>query len=113
MSARQEIADALSAVDGLTVTPYFSQNAKPGQGHVRLAQKTPDSRFPKDFVDTWQVLLPLSQDVASAEQFWESIQSAVLEALDPVMYVTQVEFADLQFDTGSVPGAVITGTREA
>jgi hypothetical protein len=112
VSAREAIAAAASTVDGITVTPYFRQVATPGQGHVRLAQSAPDSKFPRDFVDTWEVVIPLVQDIAAAEKRIDSIRNELLSALAAEMHVVSLVPTELVFDTGSVPGVVITGTRE-
>lgn len=112
-ASREAIAAAASQVETVTVTPYFRQVLQPGQGHVRLASSAPDQNFPKDYLDTWEVLIPLAQDLAAAEKYLERIKADLLAALSVEMFVTSLVPAEITFpDGGSVPGVVITGTRE-
>lgn len=90
------------------VTPYFRQVTKPGEGHVRLGQRAPDdSGF--GWIDTYEVLIPLSPDVVAAEKLQEAIQDELLERLHPVMVVQSVTPTELVFDAGSISGVVISG----
>jgi hypothetical protein len=111
MSARAELAAAASTVEGLDVVDYYRQSVRPGTGFVRLAEKTKaDNGF--GYVDTWDVVVVLPQDLVSAEKFLESVQGQLLAALDAVMYVQTLTPTQIVFDAQSVPGVVVTGARE-
>lgn len=114
MSVRQEVADAASLIDGISVTPYYRQSLKAGDGFVRLGQRGRDGSG-IGFLDTWEIWLAVSQDVASAEQWLETNLDDLLVSLGSAMYVTTVTPTELVIGTGgaSVPGVIIAGTREA
>lgn len=109
-TARLEIAAAASTVEGITVTPNYRQALTQGQGFVRLAHRDrPENGF--GWIDTWQVWVALSQDIASAEQFLEGIEDDLLDALGEAMQVNSLTPSELVIDQGSVPGLVIEGVR--
>jgi hypothetical protein len=90
------------------VTPYFRQVTKSGEGHVTRGQRVPDdSGF--GWIETYEVLIPLSPDVAAAEKLLEAIEDDLLAALHPVMVVQSVTPTELIFDNGHSSGVVISG----
>lgn len=111
MSARDDIATAAS-IDGVSVTPYYRQSMTPGQGCVRFAQAVPGSNG-FGFVNTMQVWLALSQDIATAEQWTEANLPALLDALKREWHTTSVTFIDSLPGANGVPALVIEGTRAA
>jgi hypothetical protein len=109
---RDLIATVASTVEGVNVAAYFRQTTKPGDGMVRLDRMFPDSSG-VGFMNTWQVVVMLPQDLASAERFLESIIPGLLAALDPVLALTSVTPGQLSLDTGLVPCVFIEGARGA
>jgi hypothetical protein len=111
MSVRAELAAAASSVEGLDVVEYYRQSLRPGTGFVRLAEKTAaDNGF--GYVDTWDVVVVLPQDLVAAEKFLEYCQAPLLAALEAVMFVKTLTPTQIIFDAQSVPGVVVTGARE-
>jgi hypothetical protein len=108
-ASRTAIAAAANSVSGIHCNPYFVQTTKAGDAMVRLQQIT----YPNVFggVATWQVLVLLPQDIATAERYLEEKVPALVEALGTEMTVTTVQPQQLALETGSVPCVVIEGTR--
>jgi hypothetical protein len=111
MSARDEIAEAASSVAGVDVVPYYRQSARVGDGFVRLAGKAKAANG-FGYVDTWDVLIVLPQDLVTAEKFMEQVQAPLLAALDVPMSVQSFTPTSIAFDALAVNGVVITGARE-
>ena len=109
-SVRESLADAASTVDGISVTPYFRQSTKPGDGYVRLDRTNRDSTG-FGFINVWQVLIILPGDLAGAEKFLEARVEALLEALNEEVIVISVTPQQLVLDTGTLPVVVIEGNR--
>lgn len=111
-ATRAAIAAAASTVEPVKCTPYFRQTTKPGDGMVRLErQERDDSGL--GFLATWQVLIVLPQDVATAEKWLDTNAPALVDALSEVLIVTTVEPRELAPETGGrIPVVVITGIRE-
>lgn len=108
---RNLIANAVSAVDGVNVSPYFRQTTKAGEGMVRLdRQARDDSRF---YLNTWQVLIILPQDIAAAEKYLDAKTVPLREAAREQLTVLSITPQELVLDTGKVPVVVIEGVREA
>lgn len=90
------------------VTPYFRQATKSGEGHVtRGPRNRDDSGF--GWIDTYDVLIPLSPDVAEAEKLLEALQDDLASRLNQVMVVQSLTPTELIFGSGSVSGVVISG----
>lgn len=107
---RSLIAAAASSVPGISVTPYFRQTTKPGDGMVRLERMNRDtSGF--GYMATWQVVVVLPQDLASAEKYLDEKVPALLEAISEELVVTTVTPQQLALDTGLVPVVFIEGNR--
>lgn len=108
---RQLLADAASSVDGIKVSPYFRQGTRAGDGMVRL-DRTVRAANNFGYINTWQVIVMLPQDLAAAEKYLEQHASALVEALGEVMVVASVTPQQLALDTGLVPCVFIEGNRE-
>lgn len=100
--------DPPGAPNRTNVTPYFRQATKSGEGHVTRGPRNRDSSG-FGWMDTYDVLIPLSPDVAAAEKLLEAIQDELLERLHPVMVVQSVTPTELIFDAGSSSGVVVSG----
>lgn len=87
MSAREEIAAAVNAIDGVEVFPTYRAVTSPGQGFVTWLR----TEYPNAFggEDYWGVLIAVSQDVAVAEAWIAENKAALVKALRPALVVTQ------------------------
>lgn len=111
MSVREVLAEAASTVDDVACSPYYQQLTGPGHGVVRLdGSVRDDSGF--GWIDTWQVLVFLPQDLGQAEVFAESIADPLIDALSPHMVVTSMAPTQLITDQGVVPCWLVEGARE-
>lgn len=107
---REAIAAAASSVDGVKCSPWFRQTTKPGSAHVTYGRSFRDeSGF--GFMNVWQVLVVLPQDIAAAEKWIAAKGDALLEALGEPLVVTGMSPQRLALDTDSVPCVVIEGNR--
>lgn len=113
MSAREEIAEAVSAsFTGVVCTPYYTQATNPGAAFVRLERIDFPNRF--GGVAHWNVVVVLPQDLAAAEAYLEEIIPGLLPALSPHLVVTSVAPQRMEFpDVGALPCVFINGHREA
>ncbi len=108
---RQEIATALSSVDGITAHPYFVQATEPGTALVRLDRV----EYPNPFggVAHWNIVVLLPQDLEAAEKYVEDKVPAIRVAIESLIFVTQVRPQRLDLPgVGVVPCVFITGHRE-
>lgn len=109
---RELIADAASTVAGISCTPYFRQSTKTGDGMVRLDHNDYPDRF--GGLSTWQVLVVLPQDIASAEKYLDSKIPDLVTALSEALVVRRVTPQELALDNGTrLPVVVIEGIRES
>lgn len=107
---RQAIASAVNTVEGINCTPYFRQTTKTGDAMVRLDRKRrDDSGF--GYIATWQVVVILPQDIATAEKYLDEKVDALVSALSEEVVVTTVTPQQLALDTGAVPCVFIEGNR--
>lgn len=111
---RTALAAAASTVDGVHVTAYYRQVPKTaGQGMVRLDRTT----YPDPFggITTWQVLVALPQDEATAEKWLEAHQDDLYDAVSEELMIRTVIPKELIQRVGSenvsVPVVVIEGER--
>lgn len=107
---RQAIAEAASAVGGVDVNPYFKQVTKPGSGMVRLERIDYPNRL--GGVVTWQVIVLLPKDIATAEKWLDANGSALREAVGKELLVRSMTPQQLALDSGTLPCVVIEGQRE-
>lgn len=112
MSARDELAAAVNTVAGVTCKPYPNQNLAPGQGFVRRGLRAPDaSGLPGAWLDTWEVWIALSQDIASAEKRLDELLDDLAAALRPHLHLTAITPSELVVGASSVPGVILAGVR--
>ncbi len=107
---RTLIANAASAVVGVNCTPYYRQSTKPGDAMVRLERMVRDSSG-FAYMATWQVVVILHQDLATAEKWIDSHTEALTEAVSEVLVITSLTPQQLALDTGTVPVLFIEGNR--
>lgn len=111
-NTRQILADAVNTVDAITCTPGYRQTVKAGEAMVRFAGLRRDaSGF--GYMNTWQIVLTLPQQLSASEAFVDQHLDALLEAVEPVLIVTTAEPRELVLDNaaGTVPVLVVEGTR--
>lgn len=110
MSARDEIAAAANAVAAVTVTEFYRQHSKPGNGWIRRDR----TDYPNKFggLVTWQVLIVLPQNLADAEKWIEDNQLALVTALREALIIRSAQPAELVVNSGTVPVLIIEGQRE-
>lgn len=108
---RQTLADAASTVEGVSVSPYFRQSTKPGDGMVRFDRAERDSTG-HGFIDTWWVVVMLPKDTKSAEQWIEAKTPALIGALESHLIIIRFSPQQLALDTGTTPVLIFEGKRE-
>ncbi|KHL18539.1 hypothetical protein CLV56_4005 [Mumia flava] len=111
-TVRQALATAASTVDGVDVSPYFRQTTKPGSGMVRYDRTAYPQGTNFGGLITWQVVIFLPQDQATAEKFLDEKAPLVVAALASHMRITDVITQQLALESGTVPIALIQGNRE-
>ena len=106
---RQKLAAAAS-IPGVSVAPWYRQTTKPLEGMVRLERVAYPNRL--GGINTWQVLIVLPQDIATAERWLDLKIPALAAAVGQEMTVSSIAPQELVTDGGKVPVVVITGNRE-
>lgn len=113
MGAREEIAAALSTVEGVKVSPHHRQSLKPGDGCVRFGGMVAGSNG-FGFVTTWEVWLAIPQEVKAGELWLEAKLPALITAFDGEAIVTDVTPAELALGgSNTTNGVILTGARAA
>ncbi|MFT4010871.1 MAG: hypothetical protein QM655_12615 [Nocardioidaceae bacterium] len=113
VEVREALAAAASSLDGVTCTPYYRQSTKTGDAWVHLASRAPGSTG-FGYVDTWQVVVVLPQDLVAAEKWLDVRLSELLAALEPELVITTVTPTELALPSASSVNAVlVVGAREA
>lgn len=109
---REDIAKA-ATIDGTTkVTPYYRQSTKVGDGFVQLLElNRGDNGF--GFMATWQIVIFVAQDVATAEEWMETNLPALIDALEDELIVTSAGPDTALLPSGATNTITITGAREA
>ena len=105
-------AAANSHLGANRVTPYYRQSTTAGWGWVSLGARNRDaSGF--GFMDTWEIRLVLSQEIAKAEKWIDQHSDALAAAISNELIVTSLTPAVLNLDTKTTVNAlIIEGVRE-
>lgn len=106
-TAREALAAALSAIDGLAVRPRPGlKNPRPGDGWIIAGKITPAGYTDATVVLT--AVIVLGQDQASAEDLYETW---AVDALDTATKITDMPVADAAAEPGTLPteGAPLYG----
>lgn len=109
-SVRQEIADAANAIEGVNVHPYYRQGGHAGSGNIQITRID----FPNIFggVVTWEVVILLPVDIASAQKRAEELIPLLWPALSEVIAVDSITFGTTSQDNRSgQPALVAAGHR--
>lgn len=106
MTARSDIAAALSGVEGVNVTDYYRQSLKTGDGFMRLAVRNrDDSSF--GWVDTYEAWIAMPQAEADAERWLEANLAALCDAASTVAVVTSATPSELALSSSVVVSGLI------
>lgn len=106
MTARADIAAALSGVAGVNVTAYYRQSLKAGDGFMRLAVRNrPENGF--GWIDTYEAWLAVPQAEADAERWLEANLTALCTAASTVAIVTSATPSELALSSSVVVSGVI------
>lgn len=108
---RQEIADALSAVSG--ISGHTSKPSAPNEGDAWPQWRGSERAGGRAFTQNWVVLIVLPQtDDITADAYADSHGQALLDALRPVMSVDSLNPATISTDAGDMYALLITGRSE-
>lgn len=86
---RQEIADALSTVAGVTGYPHRPTSLRPGDGWPLLGSL--DRADGHSFEVTWRVLVVLPQEPRAASDWADNNYELLFDALTPIGFVDRIE----------------------
>jgi hypothetical protein len=112
MSTRDALAEAASLPNVTNVAVYYRSSLKPGDGFIRMAQRSrDDSGF--GFMQTWEVWLALPASPVDAEKWLDAHLGVLLDALNTVMVVTTATPSELVLGASSVNGVIISGAIAA
>jgi hypothetical protein len=94
------------------VTPYYRQTTTAGWGWVSMGRRDRDaSGF--GFLDTWEIRVVLSSDIAKAEKWIDQHSDALTAAVAEEVVVTSLTPAILNLDSKTTVNAlIIEGVRE-
>lgn len=107
---RALLSAAANTVAGISCTPYFRQTTRPGDAYVRLDRMNRDSSG-FAYMNVWQVIVILPQDLAAAEKYLDDKIEDLLVAIREVMVITTVVPQRLSLDSGILPVVFIEGNR--
>lgn len=108
---RQDIADAMSTVDG--ITGHASRPSALNTGDAWPQWRGADRAGGHAFTNTWNVLVVLpSADDVSADAFADEYGEALIDALRPVLYVDSFTPATTPSEAGDVYALLLTGRSE-
>lgn len=110
MSDREDIAAALSAVEGISVTPGFRESTKVGDGWITLGKMTPQDF---GYIKEWRVTIVIPNERTAAEVWMDANLEVIADAVKRQLEVTQVTPAEIPLkETGTtVYAIVIQGVR--
>lgn len=109
MSAnRTDIATAATVVGVTSVTPFYRQSLKPGDGFVRLARRERDSSG-FGWMDTWEVWIALPSSLVDAEKWLDEHLDNLAHRLNAAMVVTAATPSELGLGDSTVNGLIISG----
>lgn len=109
---RQDIADLLNALDGISATPYQPKAYGPGVAWPLLEELTQDAEVP-GFLVVWRVAIVLSGDVRTAAKWIDDNHEAVAEALEDFAYVFRIQPGTIATDSGDMNAVVFSMRKEA
>jgi len=108
---REEIAAALSTVEGVTGHQYRPRTLPPGTAWPLLERL--DNPMALDFQATWRVVVILPADEQRASEWFDAHHELVTDALAPVGHVDRIEPGLVATDAGDLEAMFLTVRREA
>lgn len=108
---RQDIADALSEVAG--ISGHTSKPSTLSEGDAWPQWRGSVKAGGRSFTTTWAVLvvLPQSDDI-TADGFADSHGDALVEALRPVIYIDSLDPAVIPSEAGEMYALLLTGRSQ-
>lgn len=110
VGTRQEIADALSTVDGVKGYRKRPKPSKPGDGWPLLSSLERADGL--SFTVTWRVLILLRQDEVAASEWIDAHHEDLVDALEQVGFVDRLEPVQLAADNSTQYALQITMRSE-
>lgn len=112
-ATRQAISDAANTVPEVSCTPHTRVTTRTGDAMVRLGRMNRSSNG-FGFVNTWQVLVILPQDLTAAEKYLDTLIPSLIPAVSEELVITSITPQELVLETGTtIPCCVIEGSRES
>lgn len=109
---RQELADAVNGVNGITCSPYYRQATSPGSAFVRRDHTSYPNRL--GGIVTWQIVVMLPQDLVGAEKKTDELTPLLRAAIGRSLSVTSIGQREFAFPEGTtLPCLFIEGHRES
>lgn len=109
-AVREEISAAVSTVAGVSCLPYYRSSPGAGDASIRLAETNYPNRF--GGIVTWEVVIGLPQDVATAEKWIDARAAEIRAAVADAMTVRRIYPARSTYDTTQTNVLIVEGTRE-
>jgi hypothetical protein len=107
---RLDIAAACTTVTGLTGYPKRPLSIKPGDCWPQWGGS--DRVQARAFEETWRVLIALPGDEVTADEWADTYQGDLINALSPVLYIDRIEPALIPMSGSDTPAVMITGRTE-
>lgn len=106
---RQDLANALSGVDGVTGSKYRPAVLAPGAAWPLLESIDRD----RDMQVTWRAAIVLPRDERRASEWFDSHHEAVTDAIADFGYVERIQPGLIGTDAGDLEAMIITVRKEA
>lgn len=111
MSQRQDLADAVSTVEGIKGYEFRPTVMSPGTAWPLRGPMQRGEAL--DFEATWMVVVVLPTGEQQASKFFDSKFEALADSLEDMGYVERIEPTSIATDSGDLDGMLITLRREA
>lgn len=109
-TSRQDIADALSLVEG--VTGHEFRPSVIGSGDAWPIIASLESAEGQDYITNWRVLVVLSGDEQTSAAQFVSLAPQLIDTLRPVVFVESVAPVTIQTSAGDIPGIQLTARSD-
>lgn len=111
MSTRQELADAVSTVDGIRGYEFRPTVLTAGVAWALRGELERGEAL--DFMASWRIVVVLPPGEQRASEFFDAKYKPLAEALEDLGYVERIEPTLIATDAGDLDGMLITLRREA
>ena len=97
VNLKQDVVNALNAVDDVTGYLYAPNVWKAGDAWAQWAGAEPgeQGRYQQNFTHTYRVIVVLPADREAADGFTDARLNAIVEALCPVMTISEIVYTKL------------------